>query len=217
MLRVFKLKKDLRVLIERNLRKEIHPGTKPSIDFIHHILEDAYDSGLFYDLTDMRPVILGFATRSTHQAAACIKIVQTMKFVGKNDMPNLTQYNEKPIIFFDVEVYPNLFIVCWKTRGSPSVVRMINPTSEDIEPLFLQKLVGFNNRRYDNHILYARYMGYSLHELFELSQKIINNGASDNSALFGEAYNISYADIYDFSSKKQGLKKFQIELGIHHQ
>jgi hypothetical protein len=34
--------------------------------------------------------------------------------------------------------------------------------------------------------------------------------------LFGEAYNLSYADIYDFSSKKQGLKKFQIDLGIHH-
>jgi Family of unknown function (DUF5906) len=208
--------KGLRLLIERNLRKEIHPGTKPSIDFIHHILEEAYDSGLTYDLTDMRPVILAFASRSTNQASTCIKIVQTMKFMGKNDTPNLTQYNEKPLLFFDVEVYPNLFILCWKTRGSPNVVRMINPTGEDIEPLLAQKLVGFNNRRYDNHILYARYMGYSIEELFDLSQRIINNGASDNSALFGEAYNISYADIYDFSSKKQGLKKFQIELGIHH-
>lgn len=34
---------------------------------------------------------------------------------------------------------------------------------------------------------------------------------------FGEAYNLSYTDIYDFSSKKQNLKKFEIELGIHHQ
>ncbi len=32
--------KGLRELIARNLRKEIHPGTKPSIDFIHKILED---------------------------------------------------------------------------------------------------------------------------------------------------------------------------------
>ena len=105
--------------------------------------------------------------------------------------------------------------MCWKTQGAPGVVRMINPTAEDIEPLFSQKLVGFNNRRYDNHILYARYMGYSLEDLFILSQRIIKDGSSP-SALFGEAYNLSYADIYDFSSKKQGLKKFMIELGIHH-
>jgi len=207
--------KGLRFLIERNLRKEIHPGTKPSIDFIHHILEDAYNSGLSYDVTDMRPIILAFASRSTNQAQAAIKMVQAMKFVGKTEMSE-PLVDDKPLVFFDVEVYPNLFIVCWKTRGSPNVVRMINPTGDEIEPLFHQKLVGFNNRRYDNHILYARYMGYSLEELFDLSQRIIVDTASKPDALFGEAYNISYADIYDFSSKKQGLKKFQIELGIHH-
>jgi hypothetical protein len=209
--------KGLRELIERNLRKEIHPGTKPSIDFIHHILEDAYDNGLSYDVTDLRPKILTFATNSTHQSLACIKIVQTMRFVGKNEMPEETNFEDKPLVFFDVEVYPNLFIVCWKVQDSDQVVRMINPCMLDIEPLFQQKLVGFNNRRYDNHILYARYLGYSLEELFLLSQKIIYNEKTNNSALFGEAYNLSYADIYDFSSKKQGLKKFQIDLGIHHQ
>ena len=35
--------------------------------------------------------------------------------------------------------------------------------------------------------------------------------------MFSQAYNLSYADVYDFSSKKQSLKKFEIELGIHHQ
>jgi hypothetical protein len=205
----------LRELIERNLRKEIHPGTKPSIDFIHHILEQAYNDDLSYNVEDMRPVILAFAARSTNQALACIKLVQTMKFVGKFNMPE-TDADDKPLIFFDVEVYPNLFIVCWKYQGSPTVVRMINPKAEDIAPLFNQKLVGFNNRRYDNHILYGRYMGYSLEELFDLSQKIIFGNNPNQSGMFGEAYNISYADIYDFSSKKQGLKKFQIELGIHH-
>jgi hypothetical protein len=209
--------KSLRELIERNLRKEIHPGTKPSIDFIHHILEDAYENDLSYDVRDLRPRILSFAANSTHQAAACIKIVREMRFVGKNEMPIETNLDDKPIIFFDVEVYPNLFIVCWKAQGSDTVVRMINPTGEEVEPLFLQKLVGFNNRRYDNHILYGRYLGYSLEQLFKLSQRIIYNDKSNNAGLFGEAYNISYADIYDFSSKKIGLKKFQIELGIHHQ
>ena len=44
--------KSLRDLIERNMRKEIHPGTKPSIDFIHHILEEAYNDDISYDLQD---------------------------------------------------------------------------------------------------------------------------------------------------------------------
>jgi hypothetical protein len=44
----------LRELIKRNLRKEIHPGTKPSMDFIKKILDDAYESGMKYDVTDLR-------------------------------------------------------------------------------------------------------------------------------------------------------------------
>jgi len=208
--------KSLRDLITRNLRKEIHPGTKPSIDFIHHILNEAYEEGLSYNVEDMRPAILSFAASSSHQAANCIKIVQTMKFVGQNEMAEPAENEDKPIIFFDVEVYPNLFVVCWKTQGSEQVVRMINPTAAEIEPLLAQKLVGFNNRRYDNHILYAAFLGYSNEGLFKLSQEIIFKDKNNNHSLFGEAYNLSYADIYEFSSKKQGLKKFQIELGILH-
>ena len=38
-------------------------------------------------------------------------------------------------------------------------------------------------------------------------------------AFFGEAYNISYTDVYDFASagNKKSLKKLEIEMGIHHQ
>jgi energy-coupling factor transporter ATP-binding protein EcfA2 len=204
--------KSLRDLIGRNLKKEIHPGTKPSIDFIHKILEDAYSSDLVYDVRDLRPRILAFGAKSTHQSAACIKTIQTMKFVSELDSPE-PEVDDTPFVFFDVEVYPNLFVVCWKVQGSGNVVTMINPTSSEIEPLLSKKLIGFNNRRYDNHILYARFLGFSNEELYSLSQKIISG---NRNCFFGEAYNLSYADIYDFSSKKQGLKKFQIELGIHH-
>ena len=38
---VVKTEKGIRTLIKRNLRKEIHPGTKPSIDLIFKIQEDA--------------------------------------------------------------------------------------------------------------------------------------------------------------------------------
>ena len=208
-----KSEKALRELIERNLRKEIHPGTKPSVDFIHKILTDAYEEGLSYDVRDMRPKILAFAAKSSHQAPLSIKTVQSMPFVGQDNLPPPPNMDEAPIIFFDVEVYPNLFVVCWKAEGDTEVVRMINPTGMEVEPLLQQKLVGFNNRRYDNHILYARYLGYSNEELYRLSVKLI--GGNQN-AYIGAAYHVSYADIYDFSSKKQGLKKFQIELGLDH-
>ena len=51
---VIKSEKSLRQLIERNLNKEIHPGTKPSIDFIYKILEDSYEQGLRYDVSNMK-------------------------------------------------------------------------------------------------------------------------------------------------------------------
>lgn len=208
-----KSEKGLRSLIDRNLRKEIHPGTKPSVDFIEKILDDAYNQGLSYDLRDIRPIVLSFAAKSTHQSDTCIKTVMKMRFVGKNEMLTTNGEDKKPLAFFDVEVYPNLFIVCWKYANDATVVKMVNPEPHEIEKLFAMRLVGFNNRRYDNHILYGRYLGYTVDELYALSAKII---ANVHSAMFGEAYNLSYTDIYDFSSKKQGLKKFEIELGIHH-
>ena len=208
-----KHEKTLRDLILRNLNKEIHAGTKPSVDFIWKILDDAYKSGMRYDVTDLRPRILAFANNSTNQPEYCIKLVNKMAFASEETSETPNTYQSEELIFFDVEVFPNLFIVCWKSENKDPV-KMLNPTGQDVEELMKFKLVGFNCRRYDNHILYARYIGYDNSQLFQLSQRIINN--SQNS-LFGEAYNISYTDVYDFSSKKQGLKKFQIELGIHHQ
>ena len=208
-----KSEKGLRDLIARNLRKEFHPGTKPSIDFISTILEQAYSSDMQYDVTDMRGAILTFAQRSTNKSLECMKLVQKMKFKSEDISSSVEPGVEDRLAFYDVEVYPNLFLICWKYEGNAEIVKMVNPTPQEVEALFKLKLVGFNNRRYDNHILYARYMGYTNEALYNLSQRIIGN---DRTALFGGAYNLSYADIYDFSSKKQGLKKFQIELGIEH-
>ena len=208
-----KTEKGLRTLIKRNLNKEIHPGTKPSIDFIHKILEDAYDSGLKYDVSDMRNAVLAFGASSSHQSDYCIKLVGKMKFKSEEASDAVINEAEK-IIFYDVEVFPNLFLVNWKYEGeNQPVVRMINPKPAEIEELLRFRLVGFNCRRYDNHILYARMMGYTNEQLYKLSQRIITQGQG----FFGEAYNISYTDVYDFAAKKQSLKKWEIELGIHHQ
>lgn len=208
--------KALRILIMRNLNKEIHPYTKPSIDFIYKILEDAYNSDLTYDVDDMRNAILGFAASSSNQADACLKIVSKMHFKSKE--PTETVTCEAPVVFFDCEVFPNLLLVNWKFQSTPekensTVYRMINPSADDIAKLSQYRLIGFNNRKYDNHILYARMIGWSVEAIYDLSQQIINQ----HTGFFGEAYNFSYTDIYDFSAKKQSLKKFEIELGIHHQ
>lgn len=209
-----KSEKGLRTLIKRNLKKEIHPGTKPSIDFIYKILEDAYNDGLHYNVTDMKNTIIAFAMNSTNQADYCLKLVNKMKF--KSDEPSEPIKDDSAkLVFYDIEVFPNLFLVNWKIEGEgKTVVRMINPSPSEIEELMRFNLVGFNCRRYDNHILYARLMGYTNEQLYFLSQRIIN---SDKAAFFGEAYNVSFTDVYDFSSEKMSLKKWEIRLGIHHQ
>lgn len=213
-----KSEKGLRTLIKRHLNKEIMGATKPSIDMIYKILEQAYSGDLKYDVTDMRNAVLAFGANSTHQSDYCIKLVNKMQF--KSEEPSVPVDNDdSPLIFYDVEVFPNLFLVNWKVQGEgKSVVRMINPSPVEIENLLRFRLVGYNCRRYDNHMLYACLMGYTNEQLYRLSQRLINKDkkASQN-AMFGEAYNISYTDVYDFSTDKKSLKKWEIELGIHHQ
>ena len=213
---VIKSEKGLRSLIERNLRKEIHPGTKPSCDFIYKILEDAYEQGLKYDLSDMKNQIYAFAAHSTNQSEYCVKLVKQMHFKS-DESSTPVDTTSAQMVFYDIEVFPNLLLVNWKIRGEGhKIVRMINPKPEEIEDLLKFRLVGFNCRRYDNHIIYARLMGYNNEQIYNLSQRIING---ERNAFFGEAYNLSYTDIYDFASSgnKKSLKKLEIEMGIHHQ
>ena len=206
--------KKLRDLIERNLRKEIHPATKPSIDFIAKILRDAQDQNMIYDVKDLKPRILAFAMNSTHQADAAIKTVMEMPFTNDDPEVNTIGFPSDELVFFDVEVFPNLFLVNWKVKGNPVVHRMINPAPEEIEALCEMRLIGFNCRKYDNHILYARTLGFNNAKLYDLSKRIIENSVT---AGFVEAYNLSYTDVYDFAATKMSLKKWEIELGLHHQ
>ena len=211
---VVQTEKGLRTTIKKCLNKEIHPGTKPCVDFIYKIVEEAYDKGLNYDISDMMNDIYAFAANSTNQSEYCLKLVDKMHFKSEEVSAPINN-NDKPIVFYDVEVFPNLFLVNYKLAGEGRpVVRLINPTPSDIEDIINFRLVGFNCRRYDNHMLYARLMGYTNEQLYNLSQKIINN---ERNCFFSEAYNLSYTDVYDFAATKQSLKKWEIELGIHHQ
>lgn len=211
-----KSERDLRNRIKKCLNREYHPNTKPNMDFIKHLLDEAYESGLRYNVSDMRNAILAFGASSTNQSEYCVRLISKMKFKSEEGFETNDGEKDAPIVFFDVEVYSNLFIICWKYAGENNqVVKMINPSSKEVEGLLKYRLIGFNNRKYDNHILYARLMGYTNMQLYNLSQRLIDK--KDRNATFGEAYNISYTDVYDFASKKQSLKKWEIELGIHHQ
>lgn len=204
----------LRILIKKALAKEISPYTKPNVDFIAHVMEEAYEGNVVYDVDDMRNAILLFAASSTNQADICVKTVAKMHFKSKEEAKSETDISEAPIAFFDCEVFPNLFLINWKLAGEDKPVhRMVNPTASEVEALTKYRLVGFNNRKYDNHMLWACMLGWTTEQLYALSNRIIN----EHTGFFGEAYNLSYTDIYDFSAKKQSLKKFEIELGIHHQ
>lgn len=257
-----KNEKHMRNIVSKCLRKDIkQPHTITAMQLIQKTLDDAWSTGIHYDIRDMRPAIRAFAMKSSNSREACMKIESELHYCdsetekttpsdkvdsrGKKDIrtigemeddlarriaasgvqrqqPVLSQKVEtRPIpvdetlVFFDIEVFPNLLLVNWKEAGEgKGVVRMINPTRAEIGELLKKKLVGFNCRRYDNHILYARYLGYDNEAIYRLSQRIVSGSAN---AMFGNAYDISYTDVYDFAAKKQSLKKWEIELGIHHQ
>lgn len=243
----YKNEKVLRAMIIKNLKKEYHPATKPSIDYIDKLLSDAYSSGSTYDVRDLQNDILAFAMQSTHKSDYCVNLVANMRFCSKdildkeNELENRVD-EDAPIVIFDIEVSPSYkqyleyceknnveinksipksskahFLICWKFLGEGKAVqKMLDPKPEEIESLFKYNLIGFNNREYDNHMVWAASQGYTMEELYSLNTRIISE--KDKRAKFGQAYNISMTDIYDFSSaaNKKGLKKWEIELGLDH-
>lgn len=217
--------KKMRALVKGNLEKKYHANTKPSIDFIVKIFEDAQRDKVDYDLRDMRQDVINLAMSSTNQAGAALNAVSKIKFstieqadVTKYQQPNTHKYKKEELYFFDVEVFPNLFLIVYKKYGKDNKpVRLYNPTSAQVEDILKHPLVGFNNRRYDNHIVYAGLLGEDNLSLYRQSQRIINR-KDGGSGMYSGAYELSYTDIYDYCSagNKMSLAKWQIKLGIVH-
>jgi uncharacterized protein DUF5906 len=211
----------LRNLIRRAINKDFQEGTKVNVEFIRKVTDEAYDQGMSYDISDLKPKIIAFANSASNQSQQALEIVTKIKWKSElvDEDAIMEEQPDKPHVIYDVEVYPNLFVICWKYRGAPedSIVDMVNPTAQQVEEFVKNyRLEGFYVRRYDNHMLYARMLGYTNEQLFNLSQKIIVGNRND--ALFGEAYNLSYADTWDYSSaaNRKSLKKHQIDLGLNH-
>lgn len=217
--------------------KDPIPGcehTKPCIDFIKHVLDEAYDSGKHYDVSHIRKNVYAHAMGSTNNKRYCTDLVGKMKWYSADAAPQLEPKESGTMAFYDIEVLPNVNMVNWKTAedfrpwdfeswdeyvkyylaNHKPVVRMILPKPEDIEELLKYDLFGFNCRKYDNHILHGMRLGYTPQKLFEQSQGIIIDKNQD--CYFRDAWDYSKSDIFDFSSKKQSLKKFEIELKVPH-
>lgn len=213
----------LRRMIFKNLKKEILPHTVESIGLIEKDLNRAYEQGLQYDVTDLRGPILDFAMKSTNSSKKCVEAVSRMKFKSEdtaavtNGIGPLSEKGEnRPVVIFDVESYENYFCLCYAFVDDPdNVIKLINPSAEEVKKFFDSPyyIGGFNNRGYDNHVCYAKMLGYSNKAANDISQTIVS-GASGGT--FGPAYEMTDFDIWDIASNKQGLKKWEIELGMDH-
>lgn len=213
----------MRALVKGNLEKKYHKNTTPSMHFIKKVFDDAQKAGIEYDLTDMRHDVISFAFGSSNQMEECLKIANDIKYSTINQesqerfQKGSTIIPNEELYFYDIEVYPNLFLVAFKKyHDESSKTIWINPTPTQMEWLTSKPLVGFNNRRYDNHIVYSRMLNEDIMRLYRQSQRII--GKQGDSAFYGGAYELSYTDIYDYCStaNKMSLKKWQVKLRIHH-
>lgn len=248
--------KKLREFVLRCLRKEHHGSTKPEIDFMFKVLNEAKDDNVEFDLSDLSEVIYKFAMSSTNQYEYCMHLFPSIP-LSTIEKPEEKVWSrneiipDEELIFFDIEVFSNLLLVCWKQYGlvmpedyfdrmvlsnnkygysfkgnkddvnrleqwreqhKTKFAVLFNPSTSLLEYMMTKPLVGFNNRKYDNHIVYSGYMGATTMDMYNQSQSIINN----DGGTVGGAYNISYADVYEFHDIKQSLKKWEIELGIKH-
>lgn len=204
----------IRTVIRRSMLKEYVPhATVTSVKFIKKVLDDAYESGIEYDVSDMRPALTTFAGRSTNHAQECMALIPQMKWRSEKDISDgFDGYVHDDVVIWDFEVFPNGYLLAYKAVDKPAhVVKM--PTPRLLEELLKYKLVGHNTRSYDNHIAMGIIMGDSVTEVYNRSQKLVSE---NRDGYIGRAWNIHYADTLDFPAKKQGLKKWEIELGIHH-
>lgn len=210
-----KNEKALRTIIRRSLAKEYAPhATVTSVEFIKKVLDDAFASGIEYDVSDMRPAITTFAGRSSHHAHDCLAMVTQMKWKSEKDVAELFDGFEKDdVVIWDFEVFPNGYLLAYKPVDKPPhVIKM--PSPQFLEKLLKYRLVGHNTRKFDNHIAMGIILGDTVQQVYNRSQRLVNE---DRDGYIGRAWNIHYADTFDFPATKQGLKKWEIALGFHHQ
>lgn len=199
--------KHLENVVRKGLRGE-YGSHKVTVEFLDFIIRQCKDKDMSYDLEGYYDQLLEYASNSTNHAT------QMMAIVVK--MPLKNGVTEKPIVFFDFEVFPNYNTFCWKILGADKGNKERFPTASFIQTMISKyNLIGFNNKEYDNAIMYEILQGTSPQRLYELSKALTAKGS--RTRVSKEAKRLSYSDIYDFCNKKQSLKKWEVDIGIHHQ
>ena len=221
-----KNEKAIRTIIEKNLNKIYFKDTSSSVNYIYDTLEDAYASGISYDVSDLANRVFIFASQSHNQSDRCMKLVGKMKFASKNAEEGKSSSNLEPFeegaaentddnfCFYDVEVAKNYCCICYgfdkELDKDPTAVHCVRfPTADEATKISQYPLIGFNNTRYDNHIVYGRMMGYDQNATYTLSDRLIHEKGFNG---FFEAKKMSVSDIYDFARDKQSLKKWEIQM-----
>lgn len=218
----------LRNLILKGLRREIASGsTTDQIDFIKHVTDQAYESGMEYDVSEFQNDIYQMACTSHNQAPKCVEQYHNMHLRSKEpdilpetteeDVIALNEYKDKPLVFYDCESPRNHFVICAKESSveNPNWHWMvyIDPTPQEAKEFLMSyRLVGHNCRKYDNHEVGGISLGDDAYQAHDRSNMIINN----KTGFISQFYNASYADTLEFPTTKQSLKKHECEMGLPH-
>ncbi len=243
---ILKDEKHLRNLIRKCLRKGNHGATRPEIDLIAKALEDAYSSGMVYDVSDMQHDVLVFAMNSSHQSEYCVDRVNGMRFrseaVLEDEEGELAKANVssevgadsddplRNLIIFDTEIYrptePGELDADGKEN--PGLFLLCwkvygegNPVNAMVNPKPSDIEVFLRNQLGGfNNLNYDNAILYN--RMLGYTNKQLYDfstrliGEKARDAIPYESRNVSYIDIFDMASEKKGLKKWEIELDEPH-
>ena len=221
----------LRKCILRCLKKEHHGATTPEVHLIKKVLEEAYEKGTHYDLRNLEDRATTFAMNSTNQSSTCLKLLDGLHWCSDDVLKQIEDStvgveveeapaadisdDEKPLCFYDREVFPNYNVICYSDENEDIWHKIRFPSPKDMQMLYNKyRMIAYNGRAYDCHINHANLLGYSPKEVYKTSKGIVTEGALKHG--FMDAYGYDYADPYDISTKKQGLKDWEYELGTSH-
>lgn len=220
----------LKNIINMCLRREgsFGPHTSENIQQIKKALDEAYESGMVYDVSELKHAVEVFAGGSTNQKDICLAMVDEMHFSSakENEALEEEEIEEVKPIVLDIEIYPpdeleatdpnhneGLFLICWKYLDAPAdtIVDMINPAPWEVSELFHYKIIGFNIKEYDAPMLVGRAQGDGNARSYDRSYRMIT--LNDNSAKPRGSDKIAWVDVYDIwkaAGQGQSLKKIEI-------
>lgn len=220
----------LRNIINQCLRKEssLGPHTSENVQAIKNALDEAYSSGMKYDVSDLKLAVKALANESTNQKDICLKMVDELHFASDEEPEVVGEEEavEKRPIVIDIEVYPpddkpiddphrnpGLFHISWKFLDAPyeTLIHMDNPSPWHVDELLRMKMIGFNIAEYDAPMLKGRAMGDGNARSYDRSYRIIQ--LNDQSAKPKGSAGIAYIDVYEImkaSGEGMSLKKFEI-------